>query len=86
MQRNVCWLDPSHEKHWANLTTSDFVARVNDDQSNPSWKMLQLLARSSKVATDLLVLANGASRGSNEAAAEEDDQLASSHGQLARRL
>ena len=73
--------------HWDTLKTSgDLVAWVNDDQSDPSWRMLQLLARSSKVATDLLVLANGASGGSNEAAAEEDDQLASSHGQLARRL
>ena len=50
LEENLCWLDPSHDvKHWAKLTTSDLVVRVNDDQSDPSWKLLQLLARSSKV-------------------------------------
>ena len=34
---------------------------MNDDQSDPPWAMLQLLARSGKAAADLLVLANGGS-------------------------
>jgi hypothetical protein len=61
VEENLRWLDPSDDKHWAKLTDSALVARMNDDQSDPPWAMLQLLARSPKAATDLSVLANGGS-------------------------
>jgi len=61
VEENLRWLDPSDDEHWAKLTDSALVARMNDDQSDPPWAMLQLLARSPKAATDLSVLANGGS-------------------------
>ena len=61
VEENLRWLDPSDDEHWAKLTDSALVARMNDDQSDPPWAMLQLLARSGKAAADLLVLANGGS-------------------------
>ena len=61
VEENLRWLDPSDDEHWAKLTDSALVARMNDDQSDPPWAMVQLLARSGKAAADLLVLANGGS-------------------------
>ena len=68
LQENLRWLDPSDDMHWDKLKTSgDLVAWVNDDQSDPSWKMLELLARSGNAANDLSVLAKGGTLEHSEA-------------------
>ena len=68
LQENLRWLDPSDDMHWDTLKTSgDLVAWVNDDQSDPSWKMFELLARSGKAANDLSVLAKGGTLEHSEA-------------------
>ena len=65
VEENLRWLDPSNDEHWAKLTDSALVDRMNDDQSDPA--MLELLARSGKAAADLSVLANGGSLEHSEA-------------------
>ena len=61
-EENLRWLDPSDDKHWEKLTDNALLDRMNDDNSDPSWAMLELLARSGKAAADdLVVLANNQS-------------------------
>merc|ERR1712194_856292 len=34
VEENLRWLDPSDDEHWAKLTDSALVARMNDDRSS----------------------------------------------------
>ena len=46
MEENLRWLDPSDDEHWEKLTDNALLDRMNDDNADPSWAMLELLARS----------------------------------------
>ena len=84
-EENLRWLDPSDDEHWAKLTDKNaLLDRMNDDNCDPSWAMLELLARSGKAAADdLVVLANNGSLKHSKALLEQrypiKDLLDNSH-------
>ena len=58
-EENLYLLDAAHDEHWEKLEPSLLMARINDKNSDPSCKMLKMLARYSSATTDLAMLATG---------------------------
>jgi hypothetical protein len=58
-KENMRFLDPSDDEHWEKLDLAKLTMKCDDENSQPSSKMLELLARYSWAMTDLSMLASG---------------------------